>query len=221
MSGVSWSTSRRWAPAACLLSTACVDPKQDFDDWLTRTADARSAASTVEAGVSDTGVPDAGFEGTYLMSCLSSLSVGNPADALLFKTTVAFHPSGDRSADTGAGGFDFTQIPLIVHAQDLSQTAPGGMLVTVDGTPVSAQGTCDVHIGASTIPSQADPIGADIVFSDSSLHFQVSPDDLCATLSGHVTAPLMADLNPAQSFCIFRPGTSPLPTFQAADLHCP
>jgi hypothetical protein len=93
--------------------------------------------------------------------------------------------------------------------------------VTVNGSTVAPDGTCDVHIGATTIPAAADPLGAQIVFSDSLLHVRVSTDDLCASLSGHVTSPLDTELDPTRSFCVFRAGTPPFPVFQSADFHCP
>jgi hypothetical protein len=200
-----------------LLATGCVDPKRDYDDWLSRTADARSVTLIVEAGVFEGGAPDAAFDDTYLMACLSALSAGNGSQALLFKANAHFTPGGGA----GGGTFDFTQSPLVAHAQDISQTAAGGMPVTVNGSPVASDGTASVHIGATTIPKEADPIGAEIVFTDSTLLFHVSEDALCAALSGHVSQPVAADLDPAQNFCIFRPSTSPFPALQASDFHCP
>jgi hypothetical protein len=209
----------KWSTLPLLAVTAaCVDPIHSYDDWLSRTADARSAPgpAAVDAGATDTGAPAASFDRTYLMVCLSSLSSGNASEALLFKARATFTPAG-----ASGGTLDFSQIPLVVHAQDLSKTAPLAMLVTVNGSPVAADGTSDVHIGATTIPKEADPIGADIVFTDSSLHFHVSADHLCASLSGQVSQPLSTVLDPAQSFCIFRSPTPPFPTFQASDFHCP
>jgi hypothetical protein len=215
MSSVKWSTLP--LAVAGLLASGCVDPKRDYDDWLARTADARSVVVTFEAGVSDAGAPETAFEKTYLMACLSALSAGNAGEALLFKADAKFTPA----SGTGGGTFDFTQTPLVAHAHDITQAAPNGMAVTVNGSPVAADGTASVHIGPTTIPMEADPIGADIVFTDSTLLFHVSEDALCAGLSGHVSEPVVSDLDPAQNFCIFRPSTSPFPAFQASDFHCP
>jgi hypothetical protein len=222
MSTLKWSTLRQVAaagPLACalaLLTTAgCVDPKLDYDDWLARTADARAATPALEAGGSDAALPDAGFGGTYLMACLSSLDP-NPAQALLFKADLRFTPAAG-----GGGTFDFAQTPLLTNAQDVTQVAPMGTPVAVDGSPVAPDGTCDVHIGATTIPTTADPLGLQIVFTDSTLHFHVSAMPLCAALSGHISAPQMTDLDPTRSFCVIRSSTPPFPTFQAADFHCP
>jgi hypothetical protein len=217
-----WSTLRQVTAAGPLalvwpsLSMAgCVDPKQDFDDWVGRTADARAVTPPSDAAVSDSALPAAGFQGTYLMACLSSLNP-NPAQALLFRADLRFTP-----APGGGGTFDFTQTPLVVNPPDVMHAAPGAMAVTRNGSPVAADGTCDVDIGATTIPASADPLGLQIVFTDSVLHFQVSAMPPCASLSGHISAPEMTDLNPARSFCVLRSSTPPFPTFQASDFRCP
>jgi hypothetical protein len=224
MSRLKWSTLRQLsateplalvAAALVLGGAGCVDPKQDFDDWAARTADARSAGPVLEAGPSDSALPDASFGGTYLMACLSSLNP-NPAEALLFKADARFTPSPG-----GGGTFDFTQTPLVKGAQDITQIAPMAMTVVAPTATVGPDGTCDVHIGATTIPAAADPIGPAIVFTDSLLHFHVSAMPICASLSGHVTMPLTTDLDPAHSFCILQSPTPPFPTFAASDFHCP
>jgi hypothetical protein len=201
--------------AASLVLAGCVDAKQDFDDWAARTANARSAGPVIEAGPSDSALSDASFGGTYLMACLSSLNP-NPAEALLFKADALFTPMAG-----GGGTFAFTQTPLVKNAQDVTQIAPMGTPVAVPSSPVAPDGTCDVHIGPTTIPASADPIGPQIVFTDSSLHFHLTASPICASLSGHVTMPLTTDLDPTHSFCVLRPSTPPFPTFTAADFHCP
>jgi hypothetical protein len=203
------------------LATGCVDPKHDFDDWLARTADARSLVPVFDGGASDgaageSSLPDAGFGGTYLMACLSSLNP-NPAQALLFRADAQFTPA----AAGGGGTLDFSQTPLVTGAQTIDDSAPMGSTSSVNGSVVALDGTCDVHVGPTTIPASADPLGAQIVFADSALHFHVSSGGLCAALSGHVTLPLDTNLDPTRSFCIFRPPTPPFPVFQSADFHCP
>ncbi len=226
MSRTKGSTLRRDAAAAAtslgagavlgLVASGCVDPEHDFDDWLARTADARSFVPVVEGGSSDSSLPDAGFGGTYLMACLSSLDP-NPAQALLFRADARFMP-----ATTGGGGtLDFSQTPLVKNAQTIDDSAPMGSTVTANGSAVAPDGTCDVRVGATTIPASADPLGAQIVFADSTLHVHVSTGELCAALSGHVTSPLDTNLDPTRSFCVFRSQAAPFPVFQSGDFHCP
>jgi hypothetical protein len=223
MPEMKWSTLRRWSAAgafaACPLLggvVGCVDPTDDLSDWLSRTADARSPqpASDANGGPGDGGLGDASFSATYLMACLSSLSP-NPAEPFLFRTDAHYTPAAS------GGTFDFTETTLVVGAQSVSAVAPGAPTVTVNGTAVLPDGTCDVHTGATLIPGSADPLGPEIDFSDSDLHFRVSPDDLCANLSGQVTTPISTTLDPATNICIFRSATPPFPAFQATDFHCP
>jgi hypothetical protein len=225
MPEMKWSMLRRWAARAAAVAWAgsllgetvgCVDPTDDLNDWLSRTADARSpqAASDANTGPRDGGLGDASFSATYLMACLSSLSP-NPAEPFLFRADARYTPAAS------GGTFDLTETSLVVGAQSISSVAPGAPVVTVSGSAVLPDGTCDVHIGQTLIPASADPLGPEVDFSDSDLHFRVSPDDLCANLSGQVTMPIATTLEPATNICVFRSATPPLPTFQAADFHCP
>jgi hypothetical protein len=223
MPEMKWSTLRRWPTGAgfAMLGTllvgavGCVDPTEDLNDWLSRTADARSPQAVVEAGPTDAGPGDASFSNTYLMACLSSLNL-DPSQPFLFNAVARYTP-----AATGGGTLDFTETTLVVGAQSITQIAPGAPTVTVNASTVAPDGTCDVHIGQTLIPGSADPLGPEVDFSDSDLHFQVSPDDLCANLSGTVVAPIATTLDPSMNHCVLRLPTSPLPRFQLADFHCP
>jgi hypothetical protein len=221
MPEMKWSMLRRWSAWAAFGTlfvggaNGCVDPTDDLNDWLSRTADARSPQPVSDgSGPTTCELSDAGFSNTYLMACLSSLSP-NPAEPFLFRTEARFTPAA------GGGTFDFTETTLNVGAQSISATAPGAPTVTVNGSAVAADGTSDVHIGMTLIPASADPLGPEVDFSDSHLYFRVCPGDLCANLSGHVTMPIDTPLEPASNICVFRPATPPFPTFQSADFHCP
>jgi hypothetical protein len=221
MAEMKWSMSRRWTTRAGfaalwipLGTVGCVDPTNDLNDWLSRTADARSPQAVVEAGPTDAGLSDAPFSVTVLMACLSSLNP-NPSQPFLFAAEARYTPAA------GGGTFDFTETTLSVGAQSLSQVAPGALTVTVNGSAVAPDGTTDVHIGKTIIPGSADPLGPEVDFSDSDLHFHVSPDDLCASLSGTVVKPIAATLDPSLNTCIFRSATPPFLSFQQTDFHCP
>jgi hypothetical protein len=204
------------APVALFgaVGVACLDPKQDFNDWLALSADAR-APEVVESGTLDA-VPDGGFTGAYVMACVNDLVPG-VANATVFVAQLTFTEAGGA----GNGTFDFSNTPLIAHATDTSMTA--GMATTVKGSKVTA-GKCDVTFGMTTIPAAANPSGSGtIVFSDSVLHFQIaSSTQVCANLNGHLTMPIMATLDQPDNYCAFKPaqGTS-VPMFTMADFHCP
>jgi hypothetical protein len=221
MPEMKWSMLRTGSARASLAAlciplwaAGCVDPTNDLNDWLSRTADARSPQAVVEAGPTDSGPGDASFSNTYLMACLSSLNL-DPSQPFLFSTQARYTPAAS------GGTFDFTETTLIVGAQSVSEVASGAPTVTVNGSAVAADGKCDVHIGKTLIPGSADPLGPEVDFSDSDLHFQVSPDDLCANLSGTVVAPIATTLDPSMNICILRSATPPIPSFQSSDFHCP
>ena len=197
-------------------AAGCLDPKQDFNDWLTRSADARAGTVVVSDATFDSEL-DGGFDDTYVMACLPMLAGGDPTKALLFDAHVVFHQSGGA----GDGTLDVTQTALVVGATDTSMTT--GMPVSVMGTPVMG-GMATVDTGMITIPANANTLNTlPIVFSSSMLYFQIaSPTQLCAGLAGMTTSPIMLTLDKTQNLCAFKlPMGTAVPKFAKTDFHCP
>jgi hypothetical protein len=205
---------------------ACVTPKDDYDDFIARTADARAALSIVpepmmDAGPREASLPDGGFEGTYFLSCLPTLSGGDVTKALNFQATLEVLPSAD-----GGSTMTFSGIALKVGAADLSDTV--GATNVGSGT-IGAMGEGDVIIPAEIIiPGEANPIAtgtAATIAPGADLKFYVtSATQLCAGLTATVTAPMMLKLAGNATPCILQefPGPSgALPTLNACDYHCP
>jgi hypothetical protein len=196
---------------------SCLDPSQDFSDWLTRSADARAGTSMVSDASFEAEL-DGGFDQTYVMACLPSLAGGDTTKVLLFDAHVVFHQSGG----TGNGTLDITQTALVAGSTDTTKTI--GMPVTVTGTAVMG-GMAAVMFGMTTIPGEADTIlpGTPIVFSSSTLNFDIgSPTQICAGLSGMVTMPAPMTLDKSQNICVLKvPMGTTVPTYGKTDFHCP
>jgi hypothetical protein len=207
------------ASGACLLVPACVDPKNDYDDYLSRTAAERAAAGGDDGGTADAAAPDAGFSGQYVMACVSAPTGDSLADALFFVATVQYTPSPAG----GGGTLTYSNAPLQVGATNISQTvAP---VNTVGPVPVGTDGTATVDFGAVTIPASADPLGSDVVFTDSRLDFLISTADgsvqFCAGEAGSITAPFDTTFDKKTNPCVFKPASSSsFPTFVQSDFHC-
>jgi hypothetical protein len=212
----------RWVLAALCCSfvsaAGCVDPKQDYDDWLARTNDLRGAQSASDGGQFDVSL-SGGFTQTYFMACLASIFQGNLNDVLLFQTKLTFTPAAG-----GGGTLAWTDVALVKQATDLSQTV---------GTPVSAMGTvtadghCDVAFPDQTIiPAAADPLmPSDIIIKSSTFQLLVgSANQVCANLNAEILQPIPVTLQGTGNFCVFRPFAQPsgaLPALKLADFHCP
>jgi hypothetical protein len=208
--------------AAALLS--CVNPKTDYDDYLARTADANTTVPTEDASFDGLSGSDAGFMNQdYVMACVSQTLQDDPTKPTLFIATASFIPSDSN----GDGTFNFSDQALVVGSTDTSSANIAGPPVSVNGSVVTG-GKVDIVFGMTSVPAAADPLGVGvgpIVFSDNTLHVDISPgNNLCASLSGHTTAPLATTLDPTQNFCAFFPYqgvTGTVPPLTAANFHCP
>lgn len=207
---------------AAMVAAACIHPKDDYDDWLARTADARAARPTIDAGAFEAGPLDTPFEHDYFMACLPALASGDATKALLFQSHVKFTPSAG-----GGGTLDFTNTPLRAKTTDFTATV--GDVAAVTGSAVTADGHADVVFGATTIPAAANAAtGTDVMFQDSTLHLLIGNDSaFCASLSGDIVKPTPITLDASENFCrlVVHAGDKgsgqPLPSFAAGDFHCP
>jgi hypothetical protein len=205
------------AVGTAALTAGCVDPQTDYDSWLSRTADARAAASNPPDAAPaplDGSVPQQGFTQTYAMACVSQILNSDITEATLFTSTATFKPTA-----TG-GTFDFSDQTLLAHATSLSQLV--GTPRTVNGTPVAADGRCDVSFGDTTFPGSSNVVGEDGEIQDTVLHFVIGPGThLCASLSGNMVQPVTTALDPAQNICIYLPTTDQIPPMTQDMVHCP
>jgi hypothetical protein len=208
---------------------ACVDPSKDYDNFLARTAsetipssDASFDSAVPEAGV---GSLDAGFTGQYVMACVSQVDDSDPKEATYFQIFATFRPA----ASGGGGTFDFADqaLPLGPGSPPSPPTTTAGAvgaIASVNGSVVTPDGHCDVVFGPTVVPGAADAVvvGADIYFTNSTLHFIIGPgSQLCAELGGTVTSPLQVTLDPPLNICALTATTGPVSPLTQADVHCP
>lgn len=88
---------------------ACIPhPKEDYDDFLARTEDARAPIPKEDSGPVDSSAPTDTIEGVYFGSCLSSLSLGDLNKVLRFYTVIKYVPGPAGSN----GALDIAFTPL-------------------------------------------------------------------------------------------------------------
>jgi hypothetical protein len=190
------------ASCAVFLASACVDPKTDYDDWLSRTEDARAGSTGVNEASFEAAL-DGGFTQTYFMACVSQLAGESISKATIFVSNITYQPSGGGGE---SGSLSVTNTSLKVGATSMSQDVIGSP--GTSSCTVSADGRCDASFGPSTIPGAGNAVfpGQDIVFTSSTLHFVIgSETQLCADLSGTITAPLNFTFDPSKNVCIYLP----------------
>ena len=207
------------------LSSACVNPRDDYDDFLRRTEGVRGVATqpAVDAAVQEASAIDGGFTAApFFVACLPRLVGGKLAKALRFAGTISYAPS---SASGKAGKIDVDITPLAVGATDLSAVV--GSHIPSLGNVVSNDGAFTADMGKPTVLSAANPISTnDIVFADVFLKAILLRDDfMCAELDGDIVLPEQLDLNDPGDFCVFLrvPALSgPIPAITDDQFqHCP
>ena len=208
-----------FAPLMALALAACVNPKNDYDDYLARTADADTTPPVEDAGTFDGTAGDAGFQNqAFVMACLSELEPTIPY-ATYFVGTATFDSTGG-----GNGTLDFSDVAIALSNNGASPptsiTDTVGTPATVNGTVVTG-GKASIVFGPTNVPAAASPLGSEIVFTDSTLTVLIQDDALlCGNLAGDVTEPDILTLNPSMNICVFYPGTS-VPVLQQSQFHCP
>jgi hypothetical protein len=193
--------------------TGCVNPENDYNDFLSRTADARAGGGDLDGSVPvDSALPDGGFSGTYVMACGTSLQPGakNP---ILYLATVTYAPSAG-----GGGQFTFAGQTLQHGATSTSQTV--GTPLAAQTVQVDASGKASIVYGPTTIVAAANGVtNQDVtVGSDATLVFLLGANPVCAGNTGHITAPIPLTLNPTKGdVCIVLPATGgTVPTYTDA-----
>jgi len=203
---------------------SCVDPKTDYDDYVSRAAAATVPGNYALVDGGDGGgivtyAADASFtDMSYFAACITS-TAPSYKDALLFAVPqVKF-----TLASGGGGAFSATIEPLKDTATNTSELATGGTTsIPLNGT-LDASGKATIMVpGSVNIPANANPItNADATLGNLTLQVIVqSSTEMCANISAQITSSPQATLTPSP--CIFRaaPG-GVIPSFQQSDFHCP
>jgi hypothetical protein len=167
----------------------CPNPQGQFDDFGTRyekTMGASSSSSTGGGGAPACSAPAVGMaDGTYMLALSTKLS---PKKPLAFKA--------DITTMKGPNGLQFsmTATPLSYTDQMTPVQAP----ITVGPFDVAADGSFDATLGTLMITGMANPITMqDITANNVIIHGHLctqTPNFVCGTAEGKVTAPIMFDL---------------------------
>jgi hypothetical protein len=199
--------------------TACLpDAEKDYEDFRADTADVRgkkvidfspqggAGGAGGEAGAGgDAGSPGlAEIGGTFQVTCLPSISGGDPAKALRFVGKVELTKDSPE-ATSGTASFTFT--PLKIPATSLADTS-GTSFSTSSPVAVSVGEPFTLALGDNvSVPGDANPIsGSEILLNNVSMKVRVRTSDfLCSELDGQAVKPLMIDLAAAESVdvCLF------------------
>jgi hypothetical protein len=211
------------SPLLALPVVACVDPRQDYNDYSDRTADAHtSPASNFDSSV-DTGplyAPDAAFmTQLYFMSCLTGNAEGDVTKASLSVAHVVYTPKSG-----GGGTITFGDQPLLLNPTSLSDTTGTYYQANpMAGAPVAADGTASVSWGDTTIPGNGNPVTMmDLEFTSSSLDIHVeSETQICGNFTGNLIKPFATQVMGPCVFRLLQSASSPIPSLQLSDFHCP
>ncbi len=209
-----------------VVSSACVNPRDDYDDFLRRTGGVRGVATqpAVDAAVQEAAAIDGGFSGaSFSVACLPRLVGGKLLKALRFAAIVSYTPT---STSNKAGTIDIDLTPIVVGATELSSVV-GEHIPSVGTTVVNPDGSFTADMGKPKVLSPANPISTnDIVFADVFVKGILLRDDyMCAELDGDILLPTALDLNDPGDFCVFKrvPSlTGPIPEITEDEFqHCP
>jgi hypothetical protein len=205
---------------------ACVDPQKDYDDYTDRTADAHAAPTQPTFDAGETGplyAPDASFSSKlFFMSCLTQQAQGDPTKSSNFVAHATYTP-----APSGGGGkLVFDNQVLKSYPKTLNDVAPDGtdyQALPATGATVAPDGTTTMTYGTTVIPSDANPVTLNqLTFSSTTLDFHIeSESQMCATIAGVLIMPIMSTVNGPCIFRLMASDSSPLPSFQLSDYHCP
>ena len=209
--------SRRCVAASVLfatLTTACITAREQYDEYLVRTDTVRGKdPSAVEAGVFDGGAPDAGFTGTYAMTCLPNLLAGRVDRSLRFIAKISY---------TGSN--------LNIELRGMSKTATnlsGGVGNTYNASSsVSADAKFKWDFGKPEFPKEFNTIrDEDIAFSAATMNgILISEKKFCAELGGRIEKPSVVELDESVDVCMIEQvasETAEFPQYARDDFHCP
>jgi hypothetical protein len=196
-----------------LLTSGCIDPKADYEEYLQRPVPIR------EAGVSD-------VTATPCQELLQQDLSGKLYGSCFVKATQSpFSLSVDQtvipSADGLTGELRMSFAPLIVMATNVSQIA--GEVVTLPPTTIDSECRFVENIGTLLLPAAANTFGRDLEAENVVLRGKLlSPDRSCAELDGNVPRPLVVSLAEDGDICVYMrvEPDSPIPAINPDDYVC-
>jgi hypothetical protein len=218
------------AAAAALvpLAIACLPhPKEDFDDFVARTANLTpdAAKPVVDANI-DSKPPEEAVESLYVGICVTKLANGDPEQALRFYTKTKYVPG------TPDGTLSISVTPLrgwengqYIQPSTVSMAETRGDATNGPPGPVASDGRFTQNLGTIRLPEAANSIsGRAAVIDNATLDGRFGDADrFCSTLGGQLVQPYQYTFDPAQNTCLFQKvkDGDPLPKIPAAEFVCP
>jgi hypothetical protein len=211
-----------------LASASCLNPQDDYNQYVGRAEDAQVPTSPIGTG-GDSGAfdaaslraPDAGFDDTnYVMICLSQLAE-DVTNALLWKVELKY------TGGSNGGTLTYTSHSLAAGSTDINNPLDPqvGPITTSGANDINAHGFGTIDVGSTTLPAAANGItSGPVPLENVTIAFHIeSPTQICANLGANVTAPAPVTLEPAENPCIYLPTDNkgqwgPVTTDQ---IHCP
>ncbi len=212
-----FSLSTRCTAASVLLGTlvtACVAARDQYDEYLDRSAGVRGKDPTaVEAGVFDGAPPTTAFSGTYAIACLPNLLAGRVDRALHFIAKVKF---------------DGTKLSVELRGMDKTATnLSGGIGETYSATStVSPSAKFLWDFGKPKFPREFNTIrDEDVEFSSATMDgILIGEKKFCAELGGQIIKPSVVELGETTDVCLIEQvasETASFPQYERDDFACP
>jgi hypothetical protein len=211
--------------AAIPFVASCVVPENDYNDYVSRAADAKgppSSTGTSEAGAVDAALlhaPDSSFmDQKYAMACLTQLDPAT-SNALLWVANLSYTPA----ASGGGGMVSLTLQSLTAGATNVG--SPLGSAQSASAT-VDSKGVAPLMFGTvSVLPAANAVTGGAATLSNTELQLEIEADQsVCGQLSGVITSPPpTVTLNQGSNPCVLlkTDGSGNIPPLQLSAFHCP
>jgi hypothetical protein len=209
-----------------LVCASCLNPQDDYNDYVNRAADAQvppSAISTGEASTIDVAslrAPDGGFSGDYVMICVMFQLGADISKALLWKTQLVY------SGGSNGGMLTFSADPLAAGSTSVDNPLMGPEDITNWQATVSEHGYATIGtLPTLNFPASFNGItGEPVQLEKAQILIQMeSSTQICANIGGFIPEPAPVTLDPAQNACIYLPtnGSGQWASVQTSDVHCP
>ncbi len=208
-----------------LVCASCLNPKDDYNDYVTRAADAQVPAPPISTEASTVDVaslhaPDGGFsDNNLVMICVAFQLGADISKALLWQTQIVY------TGGASGGTVSFLSKPLAAGSTSVDSPLSGPD-ISVTNIKVTEHGYAAINIAQNLdFPASFNAItGAPVELQHAQVLLQMeSPTQICANLGGFIPEPAPVTLDPTQNACIFLPTDSGghWATVQTADVHCP
>ncbi len=210
-----------------LVCASCLNPQDDYNDYVNRAADAQVPPPPISTGEASTvdvaslSAPDGGFtDNNFVMICVMFQLGADISKALLWQTQLVY------SGGSNGGTLTFTADPLAAGSTSVENPLMGGPNITNYKATVTEHGYAPIGpLPTLNFPASFNGItGEPVQLQKAQILIQMeSPTQICANIGGYIPEPAPVSLDTTQNACIFLPTdkNGQWGTVQTADVHCP